>query len=166
MLIQSLEVTNLRALHAMTDLPLIQLVKSRGAPHDLVLRNDPRTYADLVTPAGLDLVARYAAGIGPHKDLVIPRTADDTLAAPTRLVADAHAAGLAVHAFTFRRENRFLPAEHRVGDEPNAPGDLAGELTAFLDAGIDGYFTDNPGVRPAGGGRSRRRSGPLLPALR
>lgn len=151
-LIQSYEVTNLQELRGMTDLPLIQLVKSRGAPHDLVLREDRRTYADLVSPAGLDLVARYAAGIGPHKDLVIPRTAEDTLAAPTHLVADAHAAGLVVHPFTFRRENRFLPAEHRVGGDPNATGDLVGEISAFLDAGIDGYFTDNPAVRPSTGG--------------
>ncbi|MDQ3385604.1 MAG: glycerophosphodiester phosphodiesterase [Actinomycetota bacterium] len=158
-LIQSLEVTNLRELHEMTDLPLIQLVKSRGAPRDLVIREDRRTYADLVSPAGLGVVARYAAGIGPHKDLVIPRTGDDALAAPTHLVADAHAAGLAVHPFTFRRENRFLPAEHRIGVDPNGPGDLAGEISAFLAAGIDGYFTDNPAVRPSPGRPQSDRSG-------
>ena len=165
-LIQSLEVTNLRELHDMTDLPLIQLVKSLGSPRDLVLRHDPRTYADLVSPAGLDVVAGYATGIGPHKDLVIPRTPEGTLAAPTRLVADAHAAGLAVHPFTFRRENRFLPAEHRVGDDPDAAGDLAGELSAFLDAGIDGYFTDNPADGPTRGRSPVARSGSPAPASR
>ena len=164
--IQSLEVTNLRELQDMTDLPLIQLVKSVGAPRDLVQRGDPRTYADLVSPAGLDVVAGYATGIGPHKDLVIPRTPEGTLAAPTRLVADAHAAGLAVHPFTFRRENRFLPAEHRVGDDPDAAGDLAGELSAFLDAGIDGYFTDNPADGPTRGRSPAARSGSPAPASR
>ena len=30
--------------------------------------------------------------------------------------------------------------------DPNAPGDLAGEIRVFLDAGMDGFFTDNPDI--------------------
>ena len=37
----------------MTDVRLAQLVNCSGAPYDLVAAGDPRTYADLVTPAGL-----------------------------------------------------------------------------------------------------------------
>jgi glycerophosphoryl diester phosphodiesterase len=77
---------------------------------------------------------------------VIPRNTDDTLAEPTAVVRDAHRVGLVVHPFTFRVENQFLPREFRSSTDPNAPGDLVGEIQAFLDVGIDGFFTDNPDI--------------------
>lgn len=46
--------------------------------------------------------------------------------------------------WTCRRENRFLLAEFRVGDDPNAVGDLTGEIRTFLAARMDGCSTDNP----------------------
>ena len=49
-----------------------------------------------------------------------------------------------MHGWTFRRENTFLPVEYRVGSDPAATGDLEGEIQRFLDAGMDGFFTDNP----------------------
>ena len=49
-----------------------------------------------------------------------------------------------MHGWTFRRENQFLPTEFRSSADPTAPGDLAGEIQVFLDAGMDGFFTDNP----------------------
>ena len=48
--------------------------------------------------------------------------------------------------WTFRRENRYLPLNFRVGADPNAVGNLAGEIQTFLDAGMDGFFTDNPDI--------------------
>ena len=42
--------------------------------------------------------------------------------APTALVADAKAAGLAVHAWTIRPENEFLPPMLRTGDDPKFKG--------------------------------------------
>ena len=65
---------------------------------------------------------------------------------PTPVIGDAHRAGLDVHGWTFRLENQFLPADFRSSDDPNAPGDLAGEIRAFLDAGMDGFFTDQPDI--------------------
>ena len=44
------------------------------------------------------------------------------------LVAEAHRAGLAVHAWTFRAENAFLGEAYRCSADPAAHGDLAGEL--------------------------------------
>jgi glycerophosphoryl diester phosphodiesterase len=104
---------------------------------------DPRTYARLVTPEGLTFVATYAKGIGACKDVLIPKKADGTLGEPSPVIADAHRAGLIVHGWTFRRENRFLPIEYRRGSDPNAAGDMVGEVRAFLAAGMDGFFTDN-----------------------
>ena len=142
--IQSFEVANLQDLARMTRLPLVQLVSCSGRPADFAAAGDQRTYADLVTAAGLDFVASYADGIGACKDLMIPRNPDGTLADPSPVIDDAHDAGLLVHGWTFRRENRFLPVDHRLGSDPNAPGDMMGELAAFLAGGMDGFFTDNP----------------------
>jgi glycerophosphoryl diester phosphodiesterase len=100
--------------------------------------------ADLVTPDGLARIASYAEGLGPAKDMVIPRDDGDDLGPPSSLVADAHAAGLLVFPYTFRNENRFLPAGLRRGTDPAHHGDAFGEYAAFLAAGIDGMFTDHP----------------------
>ena len=140
--IQSFETGNLRQLARMTRLPLVQLLGSSGAPYDLVAAGDSRTYADLVTPAGLRDIATYADAIGPDKTMVIPRNPDSTLGAPTALVTDAHAAGLLVHAYTFRAENTFLPLDYRSNTVPADFGNLLGEITAYLEAGLDGFFTD------------------------
>jgi glycerophosphoryl diester phosphodiesterase len=87
--IQSFEVANLVALNARTNVRLIQLVADEGGPPD---RADT-SYADMVTPAGLALIATYADGIGPAKNMVIARNADGSLGASTGLVVRAHAAG-------------------------------------------------------------------------
>jgi glycerophosphoryl diester phosphodiesterase len=138
--IQSFEVGNLKRLRGKTRVPMVQLIEASGAPFDFVASGDGRTYADLITPAGLAEIAHYANAIGPNKSLVIPRDAAGVLGAPTTLVQDAHAAGLGAHPWTFRAEKHFLPG--------NVP-DLLSELRLFLATGIDGFFTDHPdlGVR-------------------
>jgi glycerophosphoryl diester phosphodiesterase len=138
--IQSFETGNLVRLNMLTPVRLIQLVDASGSPAD---RPDV-TYAQMMTADGLREVARYADGIGPAKDMVIARNTDGALAGSTGLVARAHAAGLAVHPWTFRRENYFLPTNLRSGADPRAPGDLAAEMRAFVAEGVDGLFTDNP----------------------
>jgi len=146
--IQSFETTNLKELNRKTRLPLVQLIDATGAPYDLVVAGDPRTYADLVTPAGLAEIATYADGIGPSKDLIVPRDSAGNLLEPTSLVRDAHRAGLVVHPWTFRRENSFLPLDFRQGNPASpeflrAPGDLPAELRLFFRLGVDGVFSDN-----------------------
>src|ERR1044071_1461855 len=123
-------------------------------PFDFVAAGDPRTYADLVTPAGLHDVARYADGVGVNKNLIIPRDATGRLLAPTRLIPDAHAERLLVHAWTFRAENSFLPVDFQIGD-PSGPlfaglrGDFPAELKQFFGLGLDGAFTDQSDVAVA-----------------
>ncbi|HEU4881846.1 MAG TPA: glycerophosphodiester phosphodiesterase [Longimicrobium sp.] len=149
--IQSFETANLRMLRTQTGVRLIQLMEAAGRPYDFTVRGDPRTYADLATPRGLAEIATYAHGIGPDKALVIPRDANGRLAAPTPLVADAHAAGLLVHPWTFRSENHFLPADFHAGapatpDFPRLHGNPEAELAAFFAAGVDGVFADFPDI--------------------
>jgi glycerophosphoryl diester phosphodiesterase len=149
--IQSFEVANLKQLRQITQLPLVQLIDASGRPYDFTAAADARLYADLTTREGLAEIARYADGVGVHKGLIIPRTADEQLAAPTTLIEDAHSAALLVHAWTFRRENTFLPADFRSGapSHPNfgmLTGDLRAECRRFFELGLDGLFCDNPAV--------------------
>ena len=141
--IQSFEVSNLVALRETTHLPLVQLIEAQGRPYDFNATGDARSYSDLLTPAGLAEISRYADVIGVNKLLIIPRNEEGSLGEPTALAANAHAAGLRVHGWTFRAENHFLPANFRRG-EPTALGDMAGEVEAYLRAGMDGFFTDHP----------------------
>ena len=146
MFLQSFEPSILQALSLLSRLPRVQLLEAEGAPADFVASGDARTFADLLSPAGLAQVAAYASAIGPEKSLVIARDARGGLAEPTALVADAHAAGLRVNPWTFRAENAFLPAQLRSSAKDADRGDLTSELSRFLAAGIDGFFTDQPDI--------------------
>ncbi len=131
--VQSFERANLRRLRHRLGLaaPLVLLLE-RGDSEAL---------------GGDDTLASLAADVdalGPDKQLVIPWAEDGTLGTPTNLVPRAHAAGLLVHPWTFRAENHFLPRELRSGERPADHGDLLAEVTAYLRAGVDGFFTDHP----------------------
>ena len=123
-------------------------------PYDWTLAGDKRNFDVMVTPAGLAEIKTYADGIGPWKRYivsvkgtvgadgkVVDRNGDgkindadaDTLA-PTTLIADAHRAGLFVHAFTFRNEGRRLAASYG--------GDPKREYLQYYALGLDGLFTD------------------------
>jgi glycerophosphoryl diester phosphodiesterase len=129
--IQSFEIENLQRLRRMTRVRLVQLLDARGGPPHVA----GATYAAMATPAGLRAIARYADGVGLNKRLVVP-AADGRLLPPTTVIADAHAAGLLVHVWTFRSDAPFLAAEYN--DDPQA------EYRQFLTLGVDGVFSDFP----------------------
>ena len=135
--VQSFEVGNLEHLTGLTRMQLLGAPDGRPADGD-------RTYGDMATADGLRAIARHAEIVGPAKRYLVPRDADERSLAPTSFVADAHAAGLQVVPYTFRDENRFLPAELRRGDDPNARGDAEAEYRQFYALGVDGVFTDHP----------------------
>ena len=123
-------------------------------PYDWAKAGDPRGFKDMVTPAGLAEIATYADGIGPWKPYIVPvkgtldangavkdmngdgkiNYADATTQAPTTLIADAHKAGLMVHAYTFRNEKRRLAFDYK--------GDPQAEYLQYFRLGIDGLFSD------------------------
>lgn len=135
--IQSFEVGNLKALRQKTRLRLVQLVDAEGGPADV-----PGTaYADMMTAQGLRGIATYADGLGPSVAMVIgPDGAD------TGLVSRAHDAGLQVHPWTLRAENMFLLPTFRRGVDPAVHGDFAGQVRAVVATGVDGFFSDFPGL--------------------
>ncbi|MGG2398112.1 glycerophosphodiester phosphodiesterase [Pseudomonas sp. SH1-B] len=144
--IQSFEVENLKAISHQSSIRLIQLLWMEGQPFDQQTLGNALSYTQMTTPEGLQDIARYANGIGPEKGMVIPRDQAGNLTQPTRLVANAHAAGLKVHPYTFRAENAFLPAALRSSSDPAARGDIEAELRAYLASGIDGMFIDQPDI--------------------
>lgn len=117
----SAELQRVRAeLHC--ELELVQLV-GRGAEH-----------AGLLSADGLRRVAEYANAIGPHYSQLLDVTSGAPR--PSALVAHAHAAGLGIHPYTFRRD-----------DLPEYAGDLEKLLTLFFTTiGVDGVFCDHPDV--------------------
>jgi glycerophosphoryl diester phosphodiesterase len=112
-----------------TPLPMIQLIGENNWGEDSAV-----DYDYLRTPAGLDYVASYAQGIGPFlPHIYLGRSASGSPRIST-LVDDAHARGLQVHPYTFRRDE--LPA----GIES-----FAQLLDVFISqAEVDGLFTDFP----------------------
>ncbi|MEF9384310.1 glycerophosphodiester phosphodiesterase [Ralstonia solanacearum species complex bacterium KE056] len=151
--IQSFEVANLKSIRnriggSQPNWKLVQLLgTATQRPYDFTVANDARTYADLMTDQGLRDIAGYANGVGPDKSSVIALDANGALTDPSDLIRNAHSAGLVVHPYTFRPENIFLPAALRSGADNarNVSGSIQ-EIQAFLRAGIDGFFTDDPAV--------------------
>nr|WP_246450089.1 glycerophosphodiester phosphodiesterase [Qipengyuania soli] len=135
--IQCFEVGTLRRLNKMVDVPLILLVKGEGGPAD-----EPALYyLDMLTPTGLKDVAAYADGVGADMRLLFGPEG-----IPSGLVDDVHAAGLKLHAWTLRKENAFLPPVLKRGTDENGTGDVLGMVTLLKVQGVDGVFTDDPGL--------------------
>ncbi|MHA6831056.1 glycerophosphodiester phosphodiesterase [Ralstonia pseudosolanacearum] len=151
--IQSFEVANLKSIRnriggSQPNWRLVQLLgTATQRPYDFTVANDTRTYADLMTDQGLRDIAGYANGVGPDKSSVIALDANGALTDPSDLIRNAHSAGLVVHPYTFRPENIFLPAALRSGADNarNVSGSIQ-EIQAFLRAGVDSFFTDDPAV--------------------
>ena len=84
-------------------------------------------YDALLTPAGLESLARTVDAIGPFIGLVI-----DDGGNPTDLARHAASAGLDIHAYTLRADAL-----------PGWATDMAALTTQLVDAGVDGLFTDH-----------------------
>lgn len=152
--VQSFETGNLRRLYGKVQAinpqaRLLFLMGERGERiPDLAAAGDGTTFGDLMTPDGLRRVRAFADVIGPSNTDIIPRDAAGAWLAPSTLIADAHRAGLLVHSYTCRPENRFLPRQLRndAGDDARNPQGSIAEIRRYLDLGLDGFFTDDPAL--------------------
>jgi glycerophosphoryl diester phosphodiesterase len=118
---------------------------ARGAPRSALRFHAGRRSAQLSRPderAGLEEIATYADAIGPHKWMVVQFA--NGQAQDTGLARRARAAGLGVHVWTLRAENEFLPPDLSPSVTRPPLGDLRREIDALLDAGISGFFSDQP----------------------
>lgn len=145
-IIQSFELGNLLALRAEgAPVRTLFLVNTTGSPATQVA-GAPQDYEGFTTHDGLDYLRGKVDIIGPAQDLVIPQTFTGALGSPTDLVATAHADGLEVMPWTFRAENQFLPSDYWVGTNLTSPGNAQQLQEVFLQAGVDGLFTDQPDI--------------------
>jgi glycerophosphoryl diester phosphodiesterase len=97
-------------------------------------------------------IAAYADGVGPDWSMILATTAEGALRDATPLIAEAHALGLAVHPWTVRAENLYLPPTLRRGTSPADHGDAEAVCRALFAAGVDGLFSDFPSVAVAARG--------------
>ena len=113
-------------------------------------------YSDLDSPEFLQVISdRYAEGAGPWKNNILLREALDTpvdgngdgvaeiitqlTGEVTAFINDAHNAGLQVHPYTLRDEERFLTL-----NPEGTPQSTEQEIQQLIDIGADGFFTDFP----------------------
>jgi glycerophosphoryl diester phosphodiesterase len=117
----------------------VYLLEAAGSPADLVARDGDAapTYAEALTPAGLDGLVGAVDGISVDKQLVLQGTG-------TRLVDAAHRRGLRVFTWTCRPENAFLDRRFRGRGGAAAFGDYRAEWAQIAEAGLDGVFVDHP----------------------
>lgn len=167
--IQSFESANLQYLNTQTDIKLVQLIDADDVrpdgsmslvapydkPYDFAVSGDPRTFLDLLSPAGLAFVKGYADGIGPWKPYLLTTVADGVdrdgngvvnsrdrlIIGSTGVIEDAHEAGLLVHAFTFRNDANGSSYGFANGED---------EISYYYQLGLDGLFTDFPDTGVAG----------------
>lgn len=157
--IQSFEVANLQYLSRKTNIQLVQLVDADDVnadgsislvapykqPYDFVVAGDKRTFADLLSEAGLEFVKSYADAVGPWKPYLVKTVADNIdrngdglitindrrVDGSTGVLEMAHDKGLKVHTWTFRNDASGYGF-----------ADPLEEMTYYFDLGVDGLFTD------------------------
>ena len=123
--------------------------------------SEDTTYRDLDNAEILQIISdKYAEGAGPWKNNFLLRESLDEpvdgngdgiaeitsqlTGEVTSFVDDAHAAGLQVHPYTLRNEERFLTLE--ADGTPQTPEE---EFQELIEIGVDGFFTDFPGTGAA-----------------
>ncbi len=114
------------------------------------------TYQDLATKEVFDYIGEtYAEGVGPWKNSFVLRESietpvdadgDGNAQITTQLTGEvrpyvewAHDAGMQIHPYTLRNEERYLTL--------NPDGTVQtpeGEFEQFIELGVDGFFTDFP----------------------
>ncbi|MDJ0733020.1 MAG: glycerophosphodiester phosphodiesterase family protein [Nostocaceae cyanobacterium] len=114
------------------------------------------TYKDLTTKEVFDYIgSAYAEGIGPWKDSFLLRetinpkvdtNGDDVAEIGSQLTGEvrpfvewAHDAGMQIHPYTLRDEERYLTLN--PDGTPQTPED---EFRQLIELGVDGFFTDFP----------------------
>ncbi|MFP5301826.1 glycerophosphodiester phosphodiesterase [Cobetia sp. SIMBA_158] len=122
------------------DLRLVQLMGETS--WDMTFQPDaegklePYDYDWMYQEGGMQRIATYADGIGPWKPMVIEDSSTRGDIKVTPMVEEAHAQGLIVMPYTFRLD------EGRIPDWASDYDDMLRAF--FVDARVDGVFTDYP----------------------
>ena len=123
------------------DLKLVQLVAhTKWGITKLYTSNGVSNYSYdwMLKPDAMQKIAKYAQGIGPYKSMLVKNTASSDKLQISPMMKAAHKAGLVVHPYTFRSDERR---------QPNYASSFSKQLAIFyFEVGVDGLFTDFPDV--------------------
>jgi glycerophosphoryl diester phosphodiesterase len=112
-----------------------EILPAAGIDLNLVmLLGDTEAYPWMFEADGMTKLAQYANGVGPSHSMVVASSSTAGNIEVTNLVRKAHAAGMQVHPYTYRKDSGQIPAYAR---------DFSQLLDIHLfQAGVDGVFTD------------------------
>ena len=118
---------------------LVQLIAETSWNETMVYKNGkpvPYDYDWMFQKGAMERIAAYADGVGPWKPMIVKNSSTPNKLEVTGLVKEAHAAGLAVHPYTFRLDKGRIPP-------------YAESFEDMLDifyyrVGVDGLFSDFP----------------------
>lgn len=122
------------------DLNLVQLIAETSWNETMEPNKEgklvPYSYDWMFKPGAMQIITKYADGIGPWKPMLVSDNSTKDNIILTGMVADAHKNGMKVHPYTFRND------EGRI---PHYADDYASMLDIFYNtANVDGVFTDFP----------------------
>lgn len=121
------------------DLKLVQLIAETDWKETMRLENGELVnydYSWMFEEGSMDRISRYADGIGPWMPMLVSNESTAENIIDTGMLKKAHDKGLAVHPYTFRKEQNKMPSYAK---------DFNHLLEIFLyQIGVDGVFTDFP----------------------
>ncbi len=121
------------------DYKLIQLIAETDWFEKVIIKEGkptPYNYDWMQQSGAMQRIAEYADGIGPWKPMLVSEKSTQGNLIITEMLAHAHAQGLQVHPYTFRKD---------LGRIPDYAKDFEDLLDIFLyQVGVDGVFTDYP----------------------
>jgi glycerophosphoryl diester phosphodiesterase len=121
---------------------IVYLIEEFGQPADLA--GSSVTFADQITDAGLDALAREVDGISVERTILLETDIAGNAVGTSAIVDRAHERGLGAFVWTLRAENRFLARNHRTGRSARRLGDWQREFAMIWESGVDGVFADQP----------------------
>jgi glycerophosphoryl diester phosphodiesterase len=112
-----------------------EILPAAGIELNLVmLLGDTDSYPWMFEENGMTQLAQFADGVGPAHTMVVSEDSTAGNIKITDLVANAHAAGMQVHPYTYRKDPGQVPAYAK---------DFSDLLEIhFFQADVDGVFTD------------------------
>lgn len=122
------------------DLNLVQLIAETSWNETMEPNKEgklvPYSYDWMFKPGAMQIIAKYADGVGPWKPMVVSDNSTKDNIILTGMVAEAHKNGMKVHPYTFRNDEGRIP---HYADNFNAMLDIF-----YNTADVDGVFTDFP----------------------
>ena len=121
------------------EVKLVQLIAETEWQETMIYQGGeavPYNYDWMFKPGAMQMVAKYADGIGPWKPMIVKNGSTKNHMTITNMVKEAHEAGMEVHPYVFRLDHERIPKYASSFEDM---------LNIFYyQVGVDGVFTDFP----------------------